>query len=572
MAERILISDLVRNARLALANQIRLLKHKGMDYVTLEVSGSYSERTAQPQHRFPLSLLPWPPPPPSVESFGNALERLALDPRVKGIVLLISGLSAGPATLSSLRQAVIRFRSSGKRAVAYLQDVDMWAYYLAVACDQVLAPESASFRAAGLWSEGVFLKDSLALAGIKADFEAIAEYKVSPDTYRRSKMTEPHREMLDSLLDSIYEKVVRAIADGRSSTPKRIRRLLDSVPLTSEQARDAGLLDDLCYEDELPIRLGTHSSPSAMIAWDQARRRMVHPRRWHSRRAIGVISLQGLIVSGPSRQLPIPLPIPLPVPSQQAGSDTLIQQIRAAAADKHLAAIVFHVDSPGGSALASDLIWREVAHLRRTKPVVVYMSNVAASGGYYVSAPASAIVAQPLTLTGSIGIWGGKIVTKGLYDKLQAHREVVSRGKAAGLYSDMAPFSDEERARIKADIGAGYARFKARVAEGRGMTEEQVEAIARGRVWTGEQAKDRGLVDELGDLDAAAGKARDLAGLSPRRYVSLVNIPVPRSRQLPQTFPTDAGLGPVGEWLAGLLRLSRASVFALAPWEIRIRG
>jgi protease-4 len=567
MAERILVSDLFRNTRLALANRIRLLRRKGMDYVVMDVKGGYPERTPRPQRRFPLSLLPWPPPPPSVESFTESLERLALDPRVKGVVLLVPGLAAGPATVASLRDAIARFRRSGKQAIAYLNDVDMWSYYLAVACDQILVPESGSFRSAGLWSEVTFLRDTLALAGIKADFEALAEYKVAPDMYRRSKMTEPHREMLESLLDSIYDQVMEAIADGRSTTSKRIRKALDSVPLTAEQARDAGLFDDVCYEDELPTRLGTHERPAALVTWEQAQRRLIRPRRWRSRRAIGVISLEGMIVPGPSRQPPMPMPIPLPIPSRQAGSDTLVQQLRAAAADRRLAAIVVHVDSPGGSALASGLIWREIAHLRRTKPVVVYMSNVAASGGYYVSAGANAILAQPLTLTGSIGIFGGKIVTKGLYDKIHAHREVVSRGKSAGLYSDMAPFSDEERERLRADIGAGYERFKARVAEGRDMTGEQVETIARGRVWTGKQALEHHLVDELGDLFAAAKKAGELAQLSPQRFVPLVDIAVPKSRQLPQPFPVETG-----EWLAALERLSREGVFAMAPWEIRIRG
>jgi protease-4 len=260
------------------------------------------------------------------------------------------------------------------------------------------------------------------------------------------------------------------------------------------------------------------------------------------------------------------LPLPLPLPPDQAGSETLAQQLRAAAQDKHLAAIILHVDSPGGSALASDLIWREVAHLSGIKPVVVYMSNSAASGGYYVSAPAKAIFAQPNTITGSIGIWGGKIVTQGLYEKIDAHREVVSRGKAAGLYADAAPFSDAQRARIRADIGAGYARFKARVAEGRGMTEEEVEAVARGRVWTGEQALKRGLVDELGDLQATADRARELAGLDPRRYTPLVDVLPSKRYQLPLAAPTEAG-----EWLAGLTSLLREGVFALAPWRISIR-
>jgi protease-4 len=380
-------------------------------------------------------------------------------------------------------------------------------------------------------------------------------------------MTDAHREMLESLLDSLYEELIEAIADGRSSTAKRIRKLLDSAPLTATAAHEAGLVDGVCYEDELPAHLGTSRHPTTLITWEQAQRRLVRPRRWHSHKAIGVIPLEGLIVPGPSREPPIPLPIPLPVPSRQAGSDTLAQQLRAAAQDARLAAVVLHVDSPGGSSLASDLIWREVERLRQAKPVVVYMSNQAASGGYYVSAPASAIVAQPTTLTGSIGIWGGKIVTRGLYEKVQAHREVISRGKAAGLYTDMSAFGDEERAKIRAEIGDGYARFKARVAAGRGMGEDEVEAIARGRVWTGAQAVDRGLIDQLGDLHAAAARARELAGLDPRRYVPLVNVPTPRKRQLPQPLPAEAG-----EWLAGFLRLFHEGVFALAPWQIVIRS
>jgi protease-4 len=567
MAERILVSDLFRNALLVLTNRLRLLKRRGMDYVVLRVRGPFPERTPEPQRPFPLSLLPWPAPPPSVEAFTHALERLAGDPRVKGVVLLISGLTAGPATLGSLRQAIIRFRESGKRAVAYLHEPSMWPYYLASACDEILAPESAHFQAAGLWAEAVFLKDTLALIGLEADFEAIAEYKTSPDTFRRSTMTEPHREMLESILDSLYAQVLGAIAEGRGLAEQGVQQLLDAVPLTAAQAWEAGLFDGVCYEDELAAHLGTADAPVALLAWERARRRLVHQRRWYSRRSIGVISLEGTIVSGPSRQPPLPLPVPPPISPTQAGSDTLAQQLRAAATNRHLAAVVLHVDSPGGSALASDLIWREVANLGRLKPVVVYMSNQAASGGYYISTAASAIVAQPTTLTGSIGIWAGKFVTRRLFEKLQAGREVVSRGKAAGLYADIAPFTDEERAKIRADIGGEYARFKARVAQGRGKTDGEVEVVARGRVWTGEQAVACGLVDGLGGLQAAVEKARELAGVDPHRYTSVVDIRVPKRYQLPQSVTADAS-----EWLSNLVALFREGTFALAPWAIRIRG
>jgi protease-4 len=566
MSERIRISDLFRNARLALSNGFRRLRGKGLDYVVLRVQGSYPERVPARERPFPLSLLPWPSPPPSVESFNDALERIGQDPRVEGAILVISNLSAQPATLASLRQAVLRFEQTGKEAVAYLADSGMWPYYLATACNRVFVPESGGLQTAGLWSEPVFLKDVLARVGIEADLESIAEYKVSPDTFRRSEMTEPHREMLESLLDSIYDGVLGGIAQGRELEPEQVCDLLDRVPLQPEEAVEAGLVDGICYEDELPARLGSSGDPAALITWEAVRKRLVRPRRWRSRRAIGVISLEGMIVPGSSRQPPMPMPLPLPVPGRQAGSDTVTAQLRAAARSRKLAAVVLHVDSPGGSSLASDLIWREVDRLRQQMPVVVYMSNQAASGGYYVSVPASYVVAQPATLTGSIGIWGGKIVTQGLYDKLGAHREVVSRGKAAGLYSDTAPFTEEQRAKIRAELGAGYALFKARVAAGRDMTEQEVEAVARGRVWTGEQALEHGLVDALGDLQRAAEQARELAGVPPNRHAPLVNLPAPKQPQLPLASAEAAG-----EWLAGLQALLREGILALAPWSIRIR-
>ena len=567
MTEAIRFSDLIRNTRLLIGNRLRRLRWRRLDYVVLRVSGHYPERTLHRRRRFPLSLLPWPSPPPSVGGFALALEQIAADPRVKGVVLIVSGLAAGSATIGSLRTAILRLRRAGKRCIAYMHDLDTWSYYLASACDQVFAPETATFRAAGLRAEVLFLKDTLALAGLEADFEAIAEYKVSPDTLRRSKMSEPHREMLESLLDSIYGELIAAIARGRDMSGERIRDLLDAAPMPAPQASQVGLLDATFYEDELAHHLGTDGAPASLVPWDTARRQLLRPLRWRGRRAIGVISLVGTIVQGPSQRPPIPLPPSIPLPSVQAGADTLVQQLRAAAHNKSIAAVVLHVDSPGGSALASDLIWREVANLRRSKPVVVYMSNVAASGGYYVSAPATEIIAQPVTLTGSIGIWAGKVVSQGFYDKIQAGRQFVSRGKGAGIYSDTALFSDEERARIRAGIGAGYAGFKARVAQGRSLTEDAVETVARGRVWTGKQALDRGLVDTLGDLQDAVERARHLAGLSPHRHAPVLDILAPRHYHLAPAAPAD-----LAGWLDGLNSLLQDRIYALSPWSIRFPG
>ncbi|MBN1657113.1 MAG: S49 family peptidase [Anaerolineae bacterium] len=566
MAKQMRAFDWLGRTRRVLSNRWRLVRWKGLETVVLRVQGSYPERTPRRSRPFPLSLFPWPPPPPSVESFRETLERLAADPRVKGTVLVISGLSAGSATLASLRQGIKRFRESGKHAVAYLLDQGMWAYYLAAACDEVLAPESAGLQAAGLWAETVFLKDTLALLGVEADLESIGAYKASPDTFRRSDMSAPHREMLESLLDSIYDHVVGAIAADRTMPTAQVRALLDRVPLHAEEMLRTGLLDGVCYEDELPARLAGDGQPAALVAWSQAERKLVRPLHRPSGRAVGIISLEGMIVVGPSRQPPLPLPLPLPVPEHQAGSETVVSQLRTAAQNDRLAAVVLHVDSPGGSALASDLIWREVVRLGQEKPVVVYMSNRAASGGYYVAAPAHAIVAQPTTLTGSIGIWGGKVVTQGMYQKVRANREVVQRGQAAGLYADDDAFTPEERARIQQSLADGYARFKARVVEGRKINPAVVEDVAGGRVWTGVQAVAHGLVDELGDLHHAAARARALAGVPEDGYLPLEEVP-PSKKYQPPLPPGDS----TAEWLAGIAGLLREGVWAMAPWRIRIR-
>jgi len=238
-------------------------------------------------------------------------------------------------------------------------------------------------------------------------------------------------------------------------------------------------------------------------------------------------------------------------------------------------AVIFHVETPGGSAIASDLICREVHRLRERKPVVVLMGRQATSGGYYVSALADRIVARPTTLTGSIGIWGGKFILAGLYEKLGIGREPVQRGAMAGLYSEMATFSEEERSRVRRDLGEAYARFRTHVAQGRGMTDDQVEEIARGRVWTGAQAREIGLVDELGDFETALAIAKELAGLEPEREYTVVQVRPPRHALLPPPFPLAGGsVGDVGlvALLDALQSLARERVWALAPWTVRVRG
>jgi protease-4 len=579
-------SDLLRNSALAAGNLLRSLRRKGLDCVALTIRGSYPERTIQRDPLpFPFSRLPLLPTEPSLEDMQTMVDMICNDQRIQGVVLRFDTLQAGLPTLYSLRRMLFGLRAKGKHLVAWLPTASTWDYYLASACDEVILPQSGRLFALGLQAEPVFLKDALALAGVEADIEAIAEYKVSPDIFRRSTMSEPHREMLDAILDSLFDEIIVAIAEGRGLDPAQVRKLIDAMPLTAAEAAEAGLADAVLYEDELAAHFpaaacgegekGNGESPATLRTWREAARWLHKPIKWTTRQVIGVVSLEGLIVPGRSRHIPVPTPIPLPFIETQAGAETIVQALRHAEADKHIAAVIFHVETPGGSAIASDLICREVRRLREHKPVVVLMGRQATSGGYYVSALAHHIVARPSTLTGSIGIWGGKLVLAGLYGKLGIGREPVRRGAMAGLYSEMTAFSDEERTRVHRDLGEVYARFKAHVAEGRGLTEEQVEEVARGRVWTGTQAHEIGLVDELGGFETALAIAKESAGLRPEQEYTVAPVRPPRHALLPLPFPPvreragDGGLGPL---LDTLQVLARERVWALAPWMVRVRG
>lgn len=555
-----ILRDLPRNAILSARNVLH--RHGGGKSIVLPISGSYPELSVE-RELLPAPfnrLLPLPPPEPSLADMRDIIEVLGGDRCVQTVILRFDSLMAGFASLYSLRQGFLELRKQGKQLVAWLPSANLGDYYLASACDRIAMPESGRLFMPGLRADAIFLKDALALIGVEADFESIAEYKVSPDTFRRSEMSEPHREMLDAILGSYCDTLASAIADGRGITPGRIRELMDAMPLAAQEAQEAGLIDAVLYEDELV------NGNTPAWTWESAASHLRVPIKWTTRQRIGIVRVEGLIVPGRARRIPVPIPVPLPLPEAQAGAETIAQQLRQAATDRSIAAVILYIDSPGGSALASDLIWREVRLLRERKPVVALLGEQAASGGYYVASPAHRIVARPTTLTGSIGVWGGKLCLANLYKKLGITREWVQYGAMAGMYAETAPFSDEERARVRRELGESYARFKARVAEGRGLEEARVEEIARGRVWTGAQAREIGLVDELGDFNAALALAKELAGLDPRREYTLVEITPPRHTLLPANLPGD-GLRMLGYILGSL---AREHVWALAPWTVRV--
>jgi protease-4 len=570
-------SNILRNGIRSFTNLLRSTRRKGLEHIVLPIHGPYPERTFRRDPLpFPLNLLPLRPSVTSLEDMAAIVERIGNDPRVESVVLRFDTLQAGPSALFSLRRMVLDLRDKGKRLIAWLPSAETWEYYLASACDEIILPPSGRLSVLGVRLETTFLKDTLDLVGVHADLESIGEYKASPDTFRRSTMSEPHREMLDAILNSYFDELVSAIVEGRGIDPAQVREMIEGIgtghalPMLPAEALEAGLIDAVLYEDELPAHLRASKEKdqeaASLCTWRDGARWLRQPTK-RARAYVGVVSLDGMIVPGRSHRAPFP--IPLPIPESQAGAETIAWALRQAEADERIAAVILTIDSPGGSALASDLICREVRRLKESKPVVVLMGGYAASGGYYAAALANRIVARPTTLTGSIGVWGGKFTLGGLYDKLGVNRASLQRGALAGIYSDATPFSEEERAWIRRDMGATYAAFKSLVAEGRRMTAEQVEEIARGRVWTGAQAREIGLVDELGDFETALALAKELADIEADQDVSVVQTSPPRHLLTPQPFPT-----PDQSWatlLDAWQSIAREQVWAMAPWIVQVQ-
>lgn len=537
------IADILRNVWRLAANGVARVVGRPPDYIIVTLTGSYPERTA-PARPFWRRMLapPWPRPEESLEALRDRLDRIATAPRVRGIVLRIHDLRAEIATVQSLREAVVDCRRRGKRIVAYLPEADFGPYYLSTAADEILMAPAGFWMVAGLRTEITFFRQALDRVGLLPQFERIAEYKTAADPFMRPAMSEHHREVVESLLDGLMGEFVADVASARRLDGAAVRAAIDRVPMEASAAVEAGLVDGACYEDELPVRLGSREHPARLQPWAQARRRLPRPYLWRARiPTIGVVELAGLIVTGESSESRLPLPL---LGGRFAGSETIARAFRAAERDPRLCALVFHVESRGGSALASDLIWREVERVKRRKPVVVFMGNVAGSGGYYVSCGASRIIAQPATRTGSIGVLSGKVTARGLFERLGLNREIVARGEAATLLSAFQPFTDEHIGRVREAIGATYRRFVRTVAAGRARPYEEIESLARGRVWSGRQAVERGLVDELGDFALAVRRAADLAGIPAAQRVRTVTIHPPRHAGVP-AFAAQAAEGAV---------------------------
>ena len=461
---------------------------------------------------------------PTVRTIVDNLRKAAVDSRVRGVMLRPTGFQSPYwAKVQEIRDAVLEFKKSGKPVYAYVDYGGDREYYLATAADKVFLMPSATLDLTGVASYELFLRGTLDKIGAYPDLHHIGQYKTAVNTFTEKGFTPAHKEMDESLNRDLYEQIVRGIADGRQKNETDVRRVLDQGPYLPENALRAGLVDDLAYEDQVDDKLRAGSTRDRVDGDDYA---LVSPTAFGLNRGprIAVIYASGAIVGGKSGYDPLNGPV--------VGSETLIDYVRRARKDRSVRAIVLRIDSPGGSAAASDAIWRELMlarNERADRPLVVSMSDLAASGGYYIAIPAHVIVAQPSTLTGSIGIFGGKIVTGGVYEKLGARIDATSIGRHAEINSPVRPYSQEEVKKLQEQLQSFYDDFVEKVATARHTTPEEIDGLAQGRVWTGRQAKQNRLIDELGGLDRAIAIAKQRAKISADSGVEIVVYPPRKS-------------------------------------------
>lgn len=522
----------------------------------------------------------------SLTSLIGQFKKAKVDKRIKMILLEIDMSGAGWGKSEEIRDAIADFRSSGKPVYAYLEFGMNKEYYIASACDKIyLAPPGELFIN-GLAADVMFFRGSLDKLGVYPDMYQIGKYKSAGDMFTRKDMSEAHREFMNSLLDDLFNRYVNSIAKDRGKTPEEVRAIIDDAPYGAAKAKTVGLVDGVAYRDELEkelkAKLGYKES-------DQLRQvksydyQQVEPESLGLDKGekIAVIYATGDIGSGQSENSPSG--------STSIGSDTLSKAINDAREDKSIKAIVIRVDSPGGSGLASDIIWHAVVAAKEKKPVVISMSDVAASGGYYIACGASKIIAQPSTITGSIGVVAGKPVLRGFYDWIGVSNEYILRGKNAGMFRETEKFSPDERAKFEDWIKTTYYNdFVPKVAQGRNKDAAYIDSVGQGRVWTGSQGLENGLVDEFGGLDRAVEVAKDLAKIPKDKGVHRVILPFPRTfiqellsegdetrAQMKQqqavmaALPEDARRAV--RYMALLDRMKSGESMLLMPFDLRIK-
>ncbi|NKD76634.1 signal peptide peptidase SppA [Haematospirillum sp. H1815] len=484
-----------------------------LDYPTPELPEVHLDHLFEPQ----VSLV----------DIVTVLDRAAADPRVKAVTARIGDAGRGMAEAQELRDAIARFRASGKPAFAFAETLGQSngggaEYLLASGFSEIWLQPSGTLGLTGFGVEVPFLKSALEKIGIEHEFASRWEYKTAMDSLVRDDMSEPHRASLRALLDSWQSQLLDAVVSGRGIERASVEALAARPPLFASEAKDAGLVDTIGYLDEFMDAVHSAAGTDKEVSLDDYLAGAIAPPSPHASR-IALIHGVGVIHAGASEDGTMS-------GTHSIGSDTVAGAIRSAVDDPDIKAIVLRINSPGGDAVASDTIWREVARAKEKGiPLVVSMGEYAASGGYFLSMPAHAIVANPGTITGSIGVFSGKTVVSGLWDKLGVSWARVETGSGALMLSPNRKFTPEERAWFDRSLDAIYTDFTGKLAQGRGLAPDQVDHVARGRVWSGHDAKAVGLVDALGGFGTAVRLAREAAGISEDAEIELVPFPAPKT-------------------------------------------
>ncbi len=510
--------------RLLLGLPFRLLgaRHRP-SYIRFRLAGDppYRERARRPRLSLGGQGRPEPATVTSLERFREALELLARDPKVKGILVELEELEVPPAKREVLVKLLEGFRAAGKRVVAWAVSTDNLGYQVMCAADEVLLAPAGRVELVGFAAEATAIGEGLGRVGIKAHFFRRGPYKTAPELFTHPHVSDIQRQTLEAFLDERYEELVGTVARGRKRTPEEVRAWIDAGPYSAKRAAATGLIDGVCSEVDLPARLGLkkdgedeedddeglESLPSylARLPWPPVKWRPLRPRP-----RLAVVPLSGMIVPGKGGSGGMG--------PEMAGSDVAVKALRAAGRDRRSKAVVLYIASPGGSALASELILEAVQRVAKKKPVIAFVDRVAASGGYMAALGAREIWATPHAIVGSIGVFAGKFDASELLEKLGIHRTQITRGENAGLFSPMRGFTEHERASMEVEVEETYQTFLEFVAKARGRTKEEIHALAEGRVYSGTRALGVGLVDKTGGFEEACRRAMELAKVPTERF------------------------------------------------------
>lgn len=483
---------------------------KANSYLELNLSGKLEERAAVDF----FSTLFLGKKPLSMYEIWMNIKKARVDKRIKCLILHLGYIQCDWAKINELRDIILDFKESGKKVYAVIDEaVDFdKEYYLATACNHIILQPMGSLVINGIGGYVPFFKRSLDKLGIEAEVEHVEEYKTAYNMFTEEGFTPAHRQMMESLYGNIFSNYVKVIAQARGKSEEEIKTIINHGYFQGENAKESGLVDECFYEDEIENLITGQGEKISRITHEQYLKIKPSSVGINKGKKIALIYGTGTIHTGESMY-------------NTMGSTTIARWLKKARKDRSVSAVVFRVDSPGGSVVASDIIAREVALTKKEKPIIVSMSDVAGSGGYWVSLPANKIIAQPQTLTGSIGVIFGKFNLVNLYKKLGITSERLIYGERADIFSPFRRLTPEERSLLKKEIIWSYDKFLTKVSENRNMGKEEVDRIGKGRVWTGSQAKELGLIDEIGGLSRAIELAKEMAGIPAGEGVKLVVWP-----------------------------------------------